>query len=118
MDQSAAKNSRMNWSPEQHRLLGAMGYQLLVRVDRSMAPGGSTRAAMAATSAVPAAAGVAPAAASYGTPAEFPALRAALARAAGGADIDALISDLELLRLQPSVKRALWPRLRAMRRSS
>lgn len=81
----------MNWSPEQHRLLGAMGFQLLVRVE--------------------------PAACMHGSQAVFPALRAALTRAAGGADIVALIADLDGLRRQPSAKRALWPRLRALRRT-
>lgn len=82
----------MNWSPEQQRLLGAMGYQLLVRVEPPTAPAASSRS--------------------------FPALRAALTRAAGGADIAALIADLDSLRREPLAKRALWPRLRVLRRSS
>jgi hypothetical protein len=41
----------------------------------------------------------------------------ALRRAAGGADVAALAGDLEKLRQQPALKRALWPRLRALRRS-
>jgi hypothetical protein len=43
-------------------------------------------------------------------------LAAALARAAGGRDLSALALDLERLRLEPALKRALWPRLRALRR--
>lgn len=124
MDESPAKNGRMNWSPEQQRLLGAMGYQLLVRVDQSMAPGGSTGARVAAsaapraTAAPRASAADTLAASAHGPQVGLPALLAALTRAAGGADIAALISDLELLRRQPLAKRALWPRLRALRRSS
>lgn len=44
------------------------------------------------------------------------AFAAALRRAAGGGDVSALVDDLERLRRDPAAKRALWPRLRAMRR--
>jgi uncharacterized membrane protein YccC len=40
----------------------------------------------------------------------------ALRRAAGGRDIGELVADLERLRREPALKRALWPRLRALRR--
>jgi hypothetical protein len=43
-------------------------------------------------------------------------LAAALARAAGGRDLAALALDLDGLRRDPALKRALWPTLRAMRR--
>jgi hypothetical protein len=43
-------------------------------------------------------------------------LLAALSRAAGGRDLGALALDLERLRREPALKRALWPRLRALRR--
>ncbi|MEO7251362.1 MAG: hypothetical protein ABIW30_02000 [Arenimonas sp.] len=116
----------MNWNPEQQRLLGAMGYQLLVRVDPSMRQGRSTGATVAASAAgrtttagaaSPATPAVARAASMHGSQAVFPALRAALKRAAGGADIAAILADLDVLRRQPSAKRALWPRLRALRRT-
>jgi hypothetical protein len=43
-------------------------------------------------------------------------LLAAIARAAGGRDLAALALDLEGLRRQPALKRALWPQLRRLRR--
>ena len=46
------------------------------------------------------------------------ALAAALARAAGGRDLSALALDLARLRREPALKRALWPRLRALRRAN
>ena len=116
----------MNWSVEQQRLLGAMGYQLLVRVDPSMARGRLTAATLVtsatprsttASAAPPASATVASAASMQGSQAVFPALRAALTRAAAGADIAALLPDLDVLRRQASAKRALWPRLRSLRRT-
>jgi hypothetical protein len=44
------------------------------------------------------------------------AFAAALRRAAGGTDISTLVDDLDRLRRDPAAKRALWPRLRALRR--
>jgi hypothetical protein len=93
----------MNWSVEQKSMLGAMGYQLLVR---------------ASVTAAPAAAMVEPASATSGAATSlFPELRQALRRAAGDQDISSLIGDLERLRREPALKRALWPSLRALRRS-
>jgi hypothetical protein len=46
-----------------------------------------------------------------------PALRQALRRAAGDRDIDGLVEDIERLRREPALKRALWSRLRTLRRS-
>ena len=43
-------------------------------------------------------------------------LAAAILRAAGGRDLSALAIDFERLRREPALKRALWPRLRALRR--
>ena len=40
----------------------------------------------------------------------------ALRRAAGGRDVADLVADIERLRREPALKRALWPRLRALRR--
>jgi len=45
------------------------------------------------------------------------ALAAALARAAGGRDLAALALDLERLRRDPAAKRALWPKLRGLRKA-
>ena len=77
----------MNWSTEQQRLLGAMGYELMVR------------ASVVANAT------------------NFPALQQALCRAAGEQDVSGLIDDLERLRRDPALKRALWPTLRTLRRS-
>jgi hypothetical protein len=49
-------------------------------------------------------------------PTSHDALLAAIARAAGGRDLAALALDLEGLRRQPALKRALWPQLRRLRR--
>jgi hypothetical protein len=57
-----------------------------------------------------------PAAAAPRANAEPAAFAAALRRAAGGGDVSALVDDLERLRRDPAAKRALWPRLRALRR--
>jgi len=110
----------MNWSAEQQRLLGAMGYELMVRVTpgellRTGVRGQAAAAVTAAVSAVTAAKVVAPGAAA--DVALFPALQQALRRAAGDRDIAGLVSDLERLRREPALKRALWPTLRALRRS-
>lgn len=77
----------MNWSAEQQRLLGEMGYELMVR------------ASVVANAT------------------NFPALQQALRRAAGDRDVSGLIDDLERLRREPALKRELWPKLRALRRS-
>jgi hypothetical protein len=45
-------------------------------------------------------------------------LHSALRRAAGGADLASLSVDLARLRREPALKRALWPRLRALRRAN
>ena len=77
----------MNWSAEQQRLLRALGHDLLVH-------------GMAAAS----------------TDTHHK-LMDAISRAAGGSDVSALIGDIGRLRREPALKRALWPRLRALRRS-
>ena len=113
----------MNWSPEQQRLLQALGHELMVHgvswptraaeaeASTPAAPAKPIRKAPAAPSEVTAAATAAPAR----DGAER--LREALRRAAGGGDVSGLIEDLERLRREPALKRALWPRLRALRRS-
>lgn len=100
----------MNWSVEQRSLLSAMGYQLLVRT-----PTAAGQLVDGATGAESAAAE--PGAEDAASAGNYQALRQALRRAAGDQDVSGLIHDLEHLRREPALKRALWPRLRAMRRS-
>jgi len=85
----------MIWSAEQQRLLGAMGFQLMTRVTSAVARPVATGS----------------------NAADFPELRQALRRAAGDRDIEGLVEDLERLRREPALKRALWSRLRILRRS-
>ena len=104
----------MSWSAHQRRLLDALGYELLVpgRVGPS-APAmvGREPAANDAPASAPAAARAAVAR----TPGASPLLDA-LRRAAGGVDPGTLVGDLDRLRRDPAAKRALWPRLRALRK--
>lgn len=102
----------MNWSAHQRRLLDALGYELLVpgRVGAS-APAVIREPAANDPASMPAATRTA----AIGTPGASPLLDA-LRRAAGGADPGALAGDLERLRRDPAGKRALWPRLRALRK--
>jgi hypothetical protein len=109
----------MSWSAEQCRLLDALGYERLepgrpearppeIAAPSRAAPG---RSPASQVPAVPRAAAAAPTVTS--SPAR---LLEALRRAANGADPSAWIDDLESLRRDPARKRALWPRLRALRR--
>ncbi len=116
----------MSWSAEQHRLLAAMGLQpmrergvepeVVARVQETVetftnaAPSARSGAARVFPGDAPARSSTRP---SAGKPA---ALLDALRRAAGGGDISGLVADLERLRQEPALKRALWPRLRALRR--
>jgi hypothetical protein len=100
----------MIWSAEQQRLLGAMGFQLMSRVTPGELPG----ARVSEPAAVPT---VATHAGTGSNAASFPELRQALRRAAGDRDIDGLVEDIERLRREPALKRALWSRLRILRRS-
>ena len=104
----------MSWSAHQCRLLDALGYELLVpgRVGASV-PAAVVREPAARDR--PANAPFAARAAVSGTPGAS-SLMDALRRAAGGADPGALVGDLERLRRDPAGKRALWPRLRALRK--
>jgi len=95
----------MSWSAEQQRLLSAMGYTLYRQA--SAAPGPSAAAAIVQE--VPMAYAPAPTATNHR-------LSEALQRAAAGRDVSALVNDLDALRRDPLKKRALWPRLRALRR--
>jgi hypothetical protein len=113
----------MNWSAEQQRLLRALGHDLMVQGQAWPAPRATDADPVSAASARPVrkappapvvgAAGPAPTQGREGNER----LREALRRAAGGSDVSALIEDLERLRREPALKRALWPRLRALRRS-
>ena len=116
----------MNWSAGQQRLLRALGHDLMVHGTQwppsNVAPQSIPAAAMAAAvnstaRSFPKAALAGPAAAKPGASTGNQRLQEALRRAAGGNDISAFVDDIEKLRNQPALKRALWPRLRALRRS-
>jgi hypothetical protein len=84
----------MSWSPQQQAMLTAMGYTLYRQVD-----------ALPILADSPA-----------GAPADR--LLQALQRAAGGRDLAGFaLPPLPELRANAAAKRALWPRLRALRRS-
>ena len=87
----------MSWSNEQLRLLRALGHEPMRLATAADVPEPQSRPKAAATR-------------------DAGQLLAAIARAAGGRDLSALALDLERLRREPALKRALWPRLRALRR--
>ena len=101
----------MNWSAEQRRLLDALGYEVLAH-GRAMPVAARGAAADVAPSPRP----TRPAPPVAPTSAPSSKLLEALRRAAGGADPTPLVDDLARLRNDPALKRALWPRLRALRR--
>ena len=110
----------MNWSQDQRRLLQALGHELLVHgvVWPRPAPTPATAAPAPASRRAPPAPSSPGPSAPERSPTSSPArLLEALRRAAGGAEVSALVGDLEGLRRDPALKRALWPRLRALRRS-
>ena len=88
----------MSWSPQQQAMLSAMGYTLY-------------RQAGAAPDALPAQ----PVAAPLRTGTDR--LLQALVHAAGGRDLAPLALSLDQLRASGAAKRALWPRLRALRQA-
>ena len=96
----------MSWSAEQLRLLRALGHEPM-----RLATAADFQAPSIGLQELP----LQPKAASSHDGAL---LLAAIARAAGGRDLAALALDFERLRREPSLKRALWPRLRALRRGS
>jgi len=99
----------VSWSAEQLRLLRAMGHEPMLlapvvgaAVSRDLLAGQESSRLTAAPT--------------IEGKVSVAALEAAIARAAGGRDCSALALDLERLRREPALKRALWPRLRALRR--
>ena len=113
----------MNWSAEQRRLLHALGHELMVHGTVWPAPAIASSTAPARTPASTPAKTSSPASESNppgraaAAPAQTARLLEALRRAANGAEVAALAGDLDQLRREPALKRALWPRLRALRRS-
>ena len=102
----------MTWTGQQQRMLAAMGLSPMHR--RTAVEALRVAEAM---SAIKGGASVLAAPVSATAPVPRPgALLAALRRAAGGRDIADLVADIERLRRDPALKRALWPRLRALRR--
>jgi hypothetical protein len=107
----------MSWSAEQLRLLRALGHEPM----RLATPADfATAASHPAGAAVSRDTGVAgderPSRQNAAPTNDGARLLAEIARAAGGRDLAALALDLERLRREPALKRALWPRLRALRR--
>jgi len=103
----------MSWDPFQREVLGALGYEVM-----DLAPGFGTGSGTAPAGAAPAgaaSAGAAPA----GTAPPGPKLLAALLRAAGRTGTEDVAGFLRECgwqgRADPAAKRALWPKLRAMR---
>ena len=90
----------MPWSLEQQRLLRGMGYVLY-----QLAPVATSTPAQAPGRIAPETTG------------EFARLRQALRSAASGHDVS-WVGDLAMLRGDPRAKRALWPKLRALRRAA
>jgi hypothetical protein len=98
----------MNWSAEQLRMLDAMGLDVMVLASAGTQTQPVSQPTASADTAMP------------GVPAnaaDFAVLLQALRRAAGDRDVSALIDDIARLRREPLLKRALWPQLRALRRS-
>ena len=88
------------WSAEQQRLLQAMGYVLYTQTSASPTipvPQVVANAVEASTT-------------------EFSRLLRSLQLAAMGRDVSPLIADVAALRGDARAKRALWPKLRALRR--
>ena len=91
----------MSWSAGQLRILRELGHEPMLLASRAPAP-----------------VSVAEGRDKYSRPEAAPIepLAAAIARAAGGRDLAGFALDFERLRREPALKRALWPRLRALRR--
>ena len=99
----------VSWSAEQLGILRELGHEPML-LATTFGGTGSVGAASAANESPQRAGEVAAEAAPTDSR-----LAAAIARAAGG-DLPGLALDLERLRREPALKRALWPQLRALRR--
>lgn len=103
----------MSWDPFQREVLGALGYEVM-----DLAPGFGTGSGTAPAGAAPAGAASAGAAPAGAAP-PGPKLLAALLRAAGRTGTEDVAGFLRECgwqgRADPAAKRALWPKLRAMR---
>ncbi len=91
------------WSIEQREWLQALGFDVLALVHDAGTSGARPQSPVEDADAYPACA-----------------LFQALCRAAGGAEpraVVGLVANLDALRISPAGKRALWPRLRAMRKA-
>ena len=109
----------MSWSASQLRMLRAMGHEPMAWQDPRIAVSGSSAPAGVSASAAASAAVSAPVSSAVAEAAapKFAALLKALRLAAGDRDVSSLTPDLERLRREPALKRALWPALRTLRRS-
>ena len=99
----------MSWDAEQLRILRELGHEPMHLASRASGVAAATPASGRDSHAVRDEPGR-PDATSTAQ------LAAAIVRAGGGRDLGALALDFERLRREPSLKRALWPRLRALRR--
>lgn len=103
----------MSWDPFQREVLGALGCEVM-----DLAPGFGTGSGTAPAGAAPAGAASAGAAPAGAAP-PGPKLLAALLRAAGRTGTEDVAGFLRECgwqgRADPAAKRALWPKLRAMR---
>ena len=91
------------WNDEQQRLLRAMGYVLYAQ-----APTGAS---------MPLPSALATPTELSGTPVpDVSRLLQALRKAASGRDVSEVVADVAALHGNPAAKRALWPKLRALRR--
>ena len=100
----------MSWSGEQLRILRALGHEPFMPVGAAPVAAAFGRE-QSRPEAEPG-----PSVAAGSAVADTATLLAALARAAGGSDLSPLALDVARLRREPALKRALWPRLRALRR--
>ena len=103
----------MSWSAGQLRILRELGHEPMLLGSRAPERALVETASPAEIGGDSPRAGEAP---SRPKAASAGALATAIARAAGGRDLGELALDLERLRREPALKRALWPRLRALRR--
>jgi hypothetical protein len=112
VDEAAAQGSDgVSWSAEQLRMLRAMGHEPM-----SLAPVGTPVGAAVSRDFSGRESQSRLTDAPTGETSSVAVLAAAISRAADGRDLSALALDLNRLRREPALKRALWPRLRALRK--